>query len=351
MRPVCSIAGAALFLACGPTITSVKVTDWRSAVTVGRTLQLTARAYDASGVEVAGAQLQWTSSNPALASVNNSGLVTGVAQGGPVTVRASAQNTYAEVSIQVVPYLLTGIWDVRTFLERCPTLDPAYAQIKADFTLLSDGTPVASTIACTEPYSTQPVAMLTDELIALQTLRTAYYMSQGTTGALPWTPKSFYEWLSTNVDGINFKSQPGQLFCCENIGGKLYFAVSRQDATQRDFKRDWPGISITLDFYAHEIRHADPTGYPHVACPGGGGGCDATYDLNNLGSRGIQYWLQSSWATGHLNIGIGCASTAIAQQYAAWNQQSANLHATSNFAAQAPAQVTLTANTFMCHKP
>ena len=345
------VAGAVFLLGCPPTGPSIKIVEWRSAVTVGRTLQLVAQVYDAAGAQIPGIQLQWSSSNPILASVNSNGLVTGVALGGPVTITVNAPGVSANVVLQVVPYLLTGIWDVRTFLDRCPTLDPAYAQIRSDFAFLADGVPITAAIACTEPYSGQPATMLTDELIALQTLRTAYYMSKGTAGALPWTNLAFYEWLSARVDGINFKAQPGQLFCCESIGGKLYFAVSRQDATQRDFKRDWPGIAITLDFYAHEIRHADPTGYPHVACAGGSAGCDATYNLANLGSRGIQYWLESSWATGYLNIGIGCASTALSQQYANWNLQSANQHAASDFAAQPPPQAALTPNTFKCHNP
>ena len=42
-------------------------------------------------------------------------------------------------------------------------------------------------------------------------------------------------------------------------------------------------------------------------------GCDAEYDLGNLGSYGVQYWLHSSWASGFLNIGIGCAPPTVAE--------------------------------------
>jgi hypothetical protein len=53
-------------------------------------------------------------------------------------------------------------------------------------------------------------------------------------------------------------------------------------------------------------------------------GCDASYDLANLGSYGVDYWLHWSWSTGHLNIGIGCSQEATAEEYARWDADTAN---------------------------
>jgi hypothetical protein len=226
-------------------------------------------------------------------------------------------------------FIVTGIEDIQSFLERCPTNDPVYNLVKQDFEILVDGQPIAP-IICNEPISAMPIDQYTDEIIAAQTFRTAYYMSIGTEGKLPWTQKDLYSWMASNISGVNIKTSPGQLYCCDYLNGKYYFSESRQDNSTRDLKRTWPGIAITLDYFAHEIRHSDAGAPGHTyGCiafplPTDSWGCDATYDLNNLGSHGVQYWLESSWATGYLNIGISCAPNDTAYQYATWNAACAN---------------------------
>jgi hypothetical protein len=248
---------------------------------------------------------------------------------------------------QQASFIITGISDIRTFLEHCPTNDSAYTRIRTDFELRLDGTVITSPIQCTEPISSLPIEQFTDQVVALQVLRTAYYMGIGTDGVLPWTNRNLYSWMAGTVAGINLKTAPGQLYCCDIINGKLFFSESVQDATQRDFDRTWPGIAIQLDFYAHEIHHADPgapghtTGCPDFPLPTDPAGCDATYDLSKLGSYGVQYWLESNWATGYLNIGIGCSPPNIAQSYAVWNENSAN-SLIGRFVSNPPPTVTIT---------
>lgn len=244
--------------------------------------------------------------------------------GTPTPWRAIPQSEAPQTSI------ITGIHNIRTFLEQCPTTDPAYSTIRADFELRLDGAIDNTPITCTAPISTLPIAQFSNELIALQVLRTAYYMGQGTAGILPWTSLGLYQWMRSDIAGINFKSLPGQLYCCDLIGGKRYFSYSLQDASQREYKRTWTGISGSLNFYAHEIRHADAgapghtTGCAAFPNPGDLPGCDATYNLSNLGSYGVQYWLESKWATGYLNIGIGCSAVPIPETYATYDADSAN---------------------------
>ena len=227
-------------------------------------------------------------------------------------------------------FIITGIRNIGNFLERCPTNDPAYTQIRQDFELRLDGEVITSTITCTEPISSLPIEQFTDELIALQVFRTAYYMGMGTEGYLPWTAKSLYAWMASDISGVNFKTAAGQLYCCDTINGKRYFSTSLQDASQREYKRAWPGIASSLNFYAHEIRHADAgapghtTGCLAFPLPTDPPGCDATYDLSNLGSYGVQYWLESKWATGYLNIGIGCSPPVTAKSYVIGDASSAN---------------------------
>jgi hypothetical protein len=162
-----------------------------------------------------------------------------------------------------------------------------------------------------------PIAQYTNALISLQAFRTVYYMDTGVSNYLPWTSMNLYDWMASNISGVNLKTAPGQLYCCDVIDGKKYISQSLQDDFNRDFKRTWDGssgsgIASTIDYFAHEIRHADDgpghvTGCAAFPDPNGPYGCDASYDLTNLGSYGVQYWLNQSWLIGYLNIGISCA--------------------------------------------
>ncbi|HMA38576.1 MAG TPA: hypothetical protein VKP10_00775 [Gemmatimonadales bacterium] len=253
-----------------------------------------------------------------------------------------------ELTTPATSTITTGIRDIRSFLDVCPTDDPAYAQIRQDFELRVDGQPDPVDIVCTTPYSAMPVDQLTDELIVMQVLRTAYYMSKGTEGRLPWTQLGLYDWMKSHVGGVNLRTTLSYASCCLTYDGKNYFNFPRQDASLRNTRRAWPGIGIAqlVALYAHEIRHADPddpghtNGCPAFPLPTDAYGCDATYDLSNLGSYGVQYWLYSSWATGYLNIGIAC-SPSTAQEYATAMASSANLYPT-RFVTNNPPMITAT---------
>ena len=237
------------------------------------------------------------------------------------------------VAIELTPpatsTVMTGIRDIRAFLDECPTDDPAYDQIRQDFQIRVDGQPDPVSIVCSGSYASLPLDQLTDELIVMQVLRTAYYMSKGTEGRLPWTQLGFYEWMKSHVGGVNLRTTVSGTSCCQTYDGRNYFNWPRQNADTRGLRRTWSGIAPLVAVYAHEIRHADPgapghtNGCPDFPLPTDSYGCDATYDLSNLGSYGIQYWFYSGWATGYLNIGIAC-SPSTAQEYATTMASSAN---------------------------
>ena len=84
----------------GGTVANVTVSPANATLTRGATMTLTATAWNASGQPVA-ATFTWTSSSPAIASVNGAGVVTAVALGGPVTITASASGRSATASITV----------------------------------------------------------------------------------------------------------------------------------------------------------------------------------------------------------------------------------------------------------
>ena len=108
--------------------------------------------------------------------------------------------------------------------DTCPQNDPAYNTIRADFQIRRQGA-VVGTINCSQPASQMPLAAYTDELLALQALRVAYYMDQGRTNYLPWTPLRFYDWLKSKIGGINITTATTSAYCCDQFDGKLFMAI------------------------------------------------------------------------------------------------------------------------------
>ena len=125
------------------------------------------------------------------------------------------------------PSLSMDIYDVRAFLQKCPASDPVYALIRQNFELRLDDQIITNPITCTEPLLELPAAGVNSEaLYALQGFRLAYYMNAGTAGHLPWTSLGLYDWMADNIAGINFKTAPGQLYCCDYFNGRPYVARS-----------------------------------------------------------------------------------------------------------------------------
>lgn len=85
----------------GP-VTTVSVTDPSSAVALGGTMQMSAAATDANGNVVAGLNATWTSSNPAVATVNTAGLVSGLSVGA-ATITATVSGVAGSKGITVAP--------------------------------------------------------------------------------------------------------------------------------------------------------------------------------------------------------------------------------------------------------
>jgi hypothetical protein len=91
----------------GPSVTSVTVTPTSASVAVGATKQLTANAVDGNGASVTAATT-WSSSATSIATVNQAGLVTGVAPGS-ATITVTADGKTASAAITVTS-ALSGTW-------------------------------------------------------------------------------------------------------------------------------------------------------------------------------------------------------------------------------------------------
>ena len=85
-------------------VASVQVTPARNAVPSGGAVQLTATLRDANGRTLSGRVVTWTTTDPAIATVGPSGLVTGVAVGAvTITATSEGQSGTAEVTVTPVP--------------------------------------------------------------------------------------------------------------------------------------------------------------------------------------------------------------------------------------------------------
>jgi hypothetical protein len=99
------------FGAVDPAVATVTVTLTSPTVEVGSSIQASAVLKDADGNVLTGRLITWTSSDNGLATVSLSGLVTGVAAGGPVTITATSdgQNGTATVTVLLATFNLASL--------------------------------------------------------------------------------------------------------------------------------------------------------------------------------------------------------------------------------------------------
>lgn len=90
-------------------IATVTVSPPSSTIPVGSTVQLSAVLRDDQGTALSGRAVLWSTSDPTRATVSTSGLVTGMAPGGPVTIVATseARSGSAQVTVNPLPLAIT----------------------------------------------------------------------------------------------------------------------------------------------------------------------------------------------------------------------------------------------------
>lgn len=97
-------AGSTVVTVQLPPVATITVAPNNGSVIVGGTLQLTATLRDASGAVLTGRAITWETSSAATATVNASGLVSGVAAGNAtITARSEGQAGTATVTVQPQP--------------------------------------------------------------------------------------------------------------------------------------------------------------------------------------------------------------------------------------------------------
>src|SRR6266851_730877 len=88
-----------------PAVASVTVAPSPGTLPVGSTAQLTATTKDAAGNVLTGRTVTWATSNPAVATVNSTGLATGVAAGqATITATSEGQSGTAAITVSVLTF-------------------------------------------------------------------------------------------------------------------------------------------------------------------------------------------------------------------------------------------------------
>jgi formylglycine-generating enzyme required for sulfatase activity len=101
------IAGSASVTVRPASVASVTLTPQSATLQVGDTLQLTATLRDPNGNTLVGRPIAWTSSDSTVASVSNSGLITGITAG-TATIVASSQGITGSVTVTVTAAPVVG---------------------------------------------------------------------------------------------------------------------------------------------------------------------------------------------------------------------------------------------------
>jgi hypothetical protein len=97
------VSGEALITVQPFPISRIEITPPQTAVLVGASTELVATAYDAQGQPLPDRIPVWTSNAPTIAAVTSTGIVLGMAEGGPVTITASAEGKSGSALITVTP--------------------------------------------------------------------------------------------------------------------------------------------------------------------------------------------------------------------------------------------------------
>lgn len=105
-------------------VAAVTLTPSSVTLSVGETRALTATAVDAGGAPLAGRAIAFASSNPAVATVSETGVVTGVSPGGPVTVTATSEGKRASAMVSVLAAPAVGAVSYGTATQKVLLLDP-----------------------------------------------------------------------------------------------------------------------------------------------------------------------------------------------------------------------------------
>ncbi len=211
------VNGTAMITVTPPPVATVSVDPATASIQVGASQPFSATLHDAGGHTLSGRTVTWSSSNAAIASVSNSGAVTGVTIGGPVTITATSEGKSgtAMVTVTAVPVATvavspdTGTIAVGSTLQLAATpkdnggnalqgrtvtwtsSNPAFATVSASglVTALAPGGPVTVTATSEGIAGTATVNIVSAAAASVDVSGATELMVSGTTEQLAATPK------------------------------------------------------------------------------------------------------------------------------------------------------------------
>jgi hypothetical protein len=168
--------------------------------------------------------------------------------------------------------------NVQDLIDRCPT--PAeIAGVEAGVKLSFEFDPTAGTLRCRAADGSADLTLL--QLRAYQVLIVMQRLTFDQ--PLPWTDLPLYAWFTSTIDGIRFRNDIQNSFCCDpphtiNLVTGLFALESDRwlQAENRD-----ANIQSLMVLMIHEARHSQ--GFFHTC-----GTKDQT--LEEMGAFGVQYW-------------------------------------------------------------
>jgi hypothetical protein len=171
-------------------------------------------------------------------------------------------------------------------LATCPSAADISA-VNADITFQFDADPTAGEYICTAAEGSADLTHLQER--AYQALIIMKRLSF--TEALPWTDLFLYNWFINTVDGIRFRDDITNSFCCEPDG---YINIGTSNLSALETKQ-WispytgTGLNGLMILYVHEARHNEVGGH---TC----GNKDNT--IEEMNAWGVQYYL-NEWLAWH----------------------------------------------------
>src|SRR5690348_11025216 len=183
-------SGTATITVTSVPVASVTVTPATASVGVGQTTQLTAVTKDANGNVLTGRAVTWSSGNQAVASVNGSGLVTGVAAGSAtITATSEGQNGTAAITVTgPAPGCATSTTAFQ---------NTAFTSQNGSFTATFDATPNAAGIDAATGLSQGAAAAYTDLAVIVRfntggTIDARNGGAYAATNSIPYTAGTSY---------------------------------------------------------------------------------------------------------------------------------------------------------------
>jgi uncharacterized repeat protein (TIGR01451 family) len=164
----------------------------------------------------------------------------------------------------------------------CPS-SAEVAALDADLSIAFESDPTAGTLVCRAADGSVDLTRFEER--SYQALRVVQALRFSR--PLPWTSEDLYTWLVATIDGIRFRADIVNSFCCDPLNVINVLASSNSAAlfTNRWMAAEAPiGLDDLVALVVHEARHNN--GKPHT--------CNGVDDqtIGELGAWGVEYYLE-----------------------------------------------------------